>query len=158
MRQGVDADAPEQAERAEPALALDEVLEAERLALLQQQLARDDLGIGAGVADDEDVVDDRLLALVNFELEVGARPIRRQPGHDDDAGGGEPAVPVFEQHRVVVGHDLRLIERRTGRRFHDRAELLLRHDGLAFERHVADERERPFRDGDDRPDQALARG
>ena len=111
MRQLFDADAPEQSERAEPALALDQILEPERLSLLQQQLALDDPLVGPHVADDEDVIDDRLLSLGDDELQVGAARRRVSAwARTTTAAGGEATIAIFEQHRLAVRHDRRLVD------------------------------------------------
>ena len=97
---GVDVDAPEQPERAQAALALD-ADPRDRAARpgLEQQLALDDPRIGARVADDEDVIDDRLLALGDLETS-GRRACRpaTAPGATTTSAGGEPAVQIREQH------------------------------------------------------------
>ena len=77
VRQLVDADAPEEAERAQPAPAFDLILKAERLAGPELQLAQDDVLLRVPVADDQDVVDDRLRAFLDGEGEVDARSDRR---------------------------------------------------------------------------------
>ena len=70
-----DPDAPEQAERAERPLALVTVLAPERRARPQLHLVQDDARIGVRVADDQDVVDDRLRPFLDRERHVGARPV-----------------------------------------------------------------------------------
>ena len=58
-----DGDAAEEAERAQAALALEDLGQAERVARLQRQRPHDRLGGGAAVADDEDAADPHQRAL-----------------------------------------------------------------------------------------------
>ena len=73
-----DADAPEQAERAQRALALVAILAAERRARLELHLAEDHPRIGMGVADDQDVVDDRLRPFLDREGQVDPGAVGRE--------------------------------------------------------------------------------
>ena len=81
-----DANAAEQAERAERPLTLVTVFAPERCAGPQLHLVQDDARIGVRIADDQDVVDDCLRSLLNGERHVGARPIVREGRCDDDLG------------------------------------------------------------------------
>ena len=67
MAQLGDPRAAEQAERGQPALALVDRAEAERIAGLHLQLALDRLGAGAHVADDQHVIDEHLRPFANRE-------------------------------------------------------------------------------------------
>ena len=77
MRQLRDARAAEQTERGQAALALDDGVQAERIAGLELQLALDRLRARARVADDQDVIDEDLRALAHREHDVGACGRRR---------------------------------------------------------------------------------
>ncbi len=81
-----DANAAEQAERAERPLTLVTVFAPERCAGPQLHLVQDDARIGVRIADDQDVVDDCLRSLLNGKRHVGARPIVREDRCDDDVG------------------------------------------------------------------------
>ncbi len=98
VRQLRDLDAAKESERAQPAPALELILQADRLTGLELQLAQDDLRLGVRVADDEDVVDDALRAFLDDESRY--RPWC-DPGSaasiDVDLSGCEPAVEVLEQ-------------------------------------------------------------
>ena len=92
-RQIDDADAAEQAELAEPALALGNRLDAERIALLKAQLAADDSGVGALVAGDQHVIHARLLAFAHQPDDRGSAIVVNRHGRGD--GGRKVAlVPV----------------------------------------------------------------
>jgi hypothetical protein len=64
-RQLADADPPEQAERRQPALALEQRLVAHRIAGAERQLAADQVRRDARVAGDEHVIDLDLIAFTN---------------------------------------------------------------------------------------------
>src|SRR6185503_10189007 len=66
----LDVDAPEQPELAETAAAFEQVAQSQRRARLQDDFAADDLVRSATVADDDDVVDDRLRAFVDVERQI----------------------------------------------------------------------------------------
>ena len=142
-------DPPEQSERAEPLLALDARRVAERLAGLQQQLALDRRGARPLVADDDHVVDDDLRPLGDREEDVRARVavgehharIDRRRSRSRDCGTRgrcgrgrtrrrPPSTPCRARSPATRGAV-------RGREHHVAAEI----DG-------ADDRARPFGDGD----------
>ena len=82
MREFLDANAPKQPERAEPPLALDQIFEAKRFSFLQQQLPLDHPFVGPRIADDQDVVDDRLLPLGDPEMQIGPGTVRDRRRRD----------------------------------------------------------------------------
>ena len=109
-----DLHAPEQPERGDAAAAFDEIPEAERPPGLQHDLARDDLFVRADVADDQDVVDDRLRAFGNPEREVDTGAVLGELRRHFRRGGGETTIPVLEQNRIAILNDRWLEVRRSG--------------------------------------------
>ncbi len=75
VRQLGDLHPAEEAERAQPPPALELILQADRLARLELQLAQDDVGFGVHIPDDQDVVDDALRSLLDRERQVDPRAI-----------------------------------------------------------------------------------
>ena len=74
-----DLDRLEEAERGDALLAAAHAAAGEQLALVDAQLAADDLVAGLGVADDVDALDVDLLALLDVEGEVDGLRFRRRP-------------------------------------------------------------------------------
>ena len=86
-----DSDPAEQPERAQRALALVAILAAERRARLELHLAEDDARVGVGVADDQDVVDDRLRPLLDREGHVDAGAVgSRTPASRSTSAAAKP--------------------------------------------------------------------
>ena len=77
--------------------------------------------------------------------------------HHDDVDRFEAPVPVLERDFVAVGGNPRLVIRRARQRCDEWPELILGNTRGALERHVADEGERPFDDGNHRLDEPLPR-
>ena len=127
VRHLFNADAAEEAECAEPQPALDEVGIAQRLPRLDQQLALDGLGLGAGVADDDHPVDDRLRAFLDRVADVGPRVVLgpRDLGTHSDLVVA--AVAVREVDAVAVGDHLALREGAARRQLDDGAYGVLGH-------------------------------
>ena len=146
MAQLLDAHAAEQPERSQPLLALDPRRVAQRLARPQQQLALDRFGARPVVADDDDVIDDDLRTLADGKADVGARVVLRQRGARSHRDALVPAVAVLQIDPIAIRGHLDLRERAVRRRRHHGAQLVGREDRVARERHVADERSRPFDD------------
>ena len=96
-----DVDAPEQAERAEPAAALEQVAQAERRTWPEQDLAADHFLGRAAVADDDQVIDERLGAFADGDVERHPGAILRQRRRELDFGGGESEVEILQLHSVA---------------------------------------------------------
>ena len=75
-----DAGPPEQPERGQPALALVDRRQAQRIARLELQLPLDRLGVGPLVADDQHVVDEDARPFLHGEDDVGACAVGAQSG------------------------------------------------------------------------------
>ena len=116
MPQLGDTSPTEQPERAQPPLTLDDVLEAERLAALDRQLALDRRGAGPVVADDQDVVDEDLRTLFDHDRQIGLRMIVVERDAGVCRRGLVSAVQVLQHDPVEIGGELRPVEGLAGLR------------------------------------------
>ena len=94
VRQLRDLDPAKETERAQTATALELILEAERLTGPELQLSQDDVRLGVDVADDQDVVDDGLRALLDVEGDVDPAAILARCDTNVDDSGAEAAVQI----------------------------------------------------------------
>ena len=148
MRQLGDVDAPEQAERGEPLLALDARRVAERLARLERQLPLNRGGARPPVADDDHVIDQHLRTFADAEEDVGARVALGEHHARIDSDALVAAVAVLEVDAIAIGGDIDLRVRLAGHGRERSANLLGGEHDVPHHVDGADERARPFADVD----------
>ena len=128
----------EQPERGEPALALVDRAEAERVARLHLQLALDRPRAGAHVADDEDVIDEDLGAFTNGERHGHVRAALAELGPGLDGRALVAKILVRQLNRVAIHAQLPGHVRRARLQSDPRAQRRVRDRLIARERHALD--------------------
>src|SRR5439155_19271756 len=128
-----ETDAAKETERREPALALVDGLQPERIAGTDLQLALDRLGARPHVADDQHVVDEDLRAFLHG---VGHRDVRVVLAESRSRLDGRvriAAIVVHRLNRLAIDCELARDERTAGCQSNPRAELRLPDGAIAFE-------------------------